>query len=176
MTVTCLKSPINTTICLFWSYCTLKDSFPMVLQLELLFWLIFSRVVYIYVQLDMFEELYLRVFVFGVSFLCIQVAMLFYSYETVLQIVNISSEYLHAAIWYFLPLNLRIFFVLSFESIWMFLLHQDFDVREYAISVAGRLSEKNPAYVLPALRRHLIQLLTYLEQRWFSKGDRTVKD
>ncbi|KAH9655476.1 serine/threonine-protein kinase TOR [Citrus sinensis] len=42
---------------------------------------------------------------------------------------------------------------------------KDFDVREYAISVAGRLSEKNPAYVLPALRRHLIQLLTYLEQR-----------
>ncbi|KAH9655471.1 serine/threonine-protein kinase TOR [Citrus sinensis] len=44
---------------------------------------------------------------------------------------------------------------------------KDFDVREYAISVAGRLSEKNPAYVLPALRRHLIQLLTYLEQRFF---------
>lgn len=43
----------------------------MVLQLKLLFWLIFSRVVYIYVQLDMFEELYLRVFVFGVSFLCL---------------------------------------------------------------------------------------------------------
>ncbi|KAJ1388343.1 Tetratricopeptide-like helical domain superfamily [Sesbania bispinosa] len=42
---------------------------------------------------------------------------------------------------------------------------EDFDVREYAIAVAGRLSEKNPAYVLPALRRHLIQLLTYLEQR-----------
>ncbi|XP_057977812.1 serine/threonine-protein kinase TOR isoform X2 [Malania oleifera] len=41
---------------------------------------------------------------------------------------------------------------------------EDFEVREYAISVAGRLSEKNPAYVLPALRRHLIQLLTYLEQ------------
>ncbi|KAL9404656.1 hypothetical protein Peur_001628 [Populus x canadensis] len=41
---------------------------------------------------------------------------------------------------------------------------EDFDVREYAISVAGRLSEKNPAYVLPALRRHLIQLLTYLKQ------------
>ncbi|CAL0314575.1 unnamed protein product [Lupinus luteus] len=41
---------------------------------------------------------------------------------------------------------------------------EDLDVREYAISVAGRLSEKNPAYVLPALRRHLIQLLTYLEQ------------
>ncbi|KAL1564547.1 non-specific serine/threonine protein kinase [Salvia divinorum] len=41
---------------------------------------------------------------------------------------------------------------------------EDFEVREFAISVAGRLSEKNPAYVLPALRRHLIQLLTYLKQ------------
>ncbi|KAL6964513.1 non-specific serine,threonine protein kinase [Sarracenia purpurea var. burkii] len=46
---------------------------------------------------------------------------------------------------------------------------KDFDVREHAISVAGRLSEKNPAYVLPALRRHLIQLLTYLEQSADSK-------
>ncbi|KAJ7946192.1 Serine/threonine-protein kinase TOR, partial [Quillaja saponaria] len=46
---------------------------------------------------------------------------------------------------------------------------EDFDVREYTISVAGRLSEKNPAYVLPALRRHLIQLLTYLEQSADSK-------
>ncbi|KAK3011996.1 hypothetical protein RJ639_011254, partial [Escallonia herrerae] len=45
----------------------------------------------------------------------------------------------------------------------------DFEVREYAISVAGRLSEKNPAYVLPALRRHLIQLLTYLRQSADSK-------
>ena len=32
--------------------------------------------------------------------------------------------------------------------------------------MAGRLSEKNPAYVLPALRRYLIQLLTYLDQRF----------
>ncbi|EXB61547.1 Serine/threonine-protein kinase TOR [Morus notabilis] len=40
----------------------------------------------------------------------------------------------------------------------------DLDVREFAISLAGRLSEKNPAYVLPALRRHLIQLLTYLDK------------
>ncbi|OIW11181.1 hypothetical protein TanjilG_22988 [Lupinus angustifolius] len=46
---------------------------------------------------------------------------------------------------------------------------QDFVVREYAISLSGRLSEKNPAYVLPALRRHLIQLLTYLEQSADSK-------
>ncbi|RWR77912.1 serine/threonine-protein kinase TOR isoform X2 [Cinnamomum micranthum f. kanehirae] len=42
---------------------------------------------------------------------------------------------------------------------------EDFDVREFAISVASRLSEKNPAYVLPALRCHLIQLLKYLKER-----------
>lgn len=46
------------------------------------------------------------------------------------------------------------------------LTYQDFDVRELVISLAGRLSEKNPAYVVPALRRRLIQLLTYLEQRY----------
>ncbi|XP_042007638.1 serine/threonine-protein kinase TOR-like [Salvia splendens] len=46
---------------------------------------------------------------------------------------------------------------------------EDYEVREFAISVAGRLSEKNPAYVLPALRRHLIQLLTYLKQSADSK-------
>ncbi|KAM7263834.1 hypothetical protein ACFE04_001517 [Oxalis oulophora] len=53
----------------------------------------------------------------------------------------------------------------SLNAIFAALNDEDFDVREYAISVAGRLSEKNPAYVLPALRRHLIQLLTYLDQR-----------
>ncbi|GAB2218008.1 hypothetical protein Droror1_Dr00001223 [Drosera rotundifolia] len=41
---------------------------------------------------------------------------------------------------------------------------EDFEVRKCAIAMAGRLSEKNPAYVLPALRRHLLQLLTYLEK------------
>ncbi|XP_041013717.1 serine/threonine-protein kinase TOR-like isoform X1 [Juglans microcarpa x Juglans regia] len=51
----------------------------------------------------------------------------------------------------------------SLSAVFAALNDEDFDVREYAISLAGRLSEKNPAYVLPALRRHLIQLLTYLE-------------
>ncbi|VVB07643.1 unnamed protein product [Arabis nemorensis] len=51
----------------------------------------------------------------------------------------------------------------SLTAIFASLNYEDFDVREYSISVAGRLSEKNPAYVLPALRCHLIQLLTYLE-------------
>ncbi|MCD7451637.1 hypothetical protein HAX54_012899 [Datura stramonium] len=54
----------------------------------------------------------------------------------------------------------------SLITIFATLNDEDFEVREYAISLAGRLSEKNPAYVLPALRRHLSQLLTYLE-RWF---------
>ncbi|CAN4107821.1 unnamed protein product [Withania somnifera] len=52
----------------------------------------------------------------------------------------------------------------SLTAIFATLNDEDFEVREYAISLAGRLSEKNPAYVHPALRRHLIQLLTYLEQ------------
>ncbi|VFQ96023.1 unnamed protein product [Cuscuta campestris] len=52
----------------------------------------------------------------------------------------------------------------SLTAIFAALNDEDFEVREYAICLAGRLSEKNPAYVLPALRRHLIQLLTYLEQ------------
>ncbi|KAI3974417.1 hypothetical protein MKX01_034947, partial [Papaver californicum] len=52
----------------------------------------------------------------------------------------------------------------SLTAVFVALNDEDFVVREYAISVAGRLSERNPAYVLPALRRHLIQLLKYLEQ------------
>jgi FKBP12-rapamycin complex-associated protein len=38
-------------------------------------------------------------------------------------------------------------------------------VRELAITMAGRLADHNPAYVLPALRRHLLQLLTDLQYR-----------
>ncbi|XP_020699146.1 serine/threonine-protein kinase TOR isoform X1 [Dendrobium catenatum] len=57
----------------------------------------------------------------------------------------------------------------SLFSIFVALNDEDFDVRELAISIAGRLSEKNPAYVLPALRRHLIQLLTYLGHSTDSK-------
>ncbi|CAA6660213.1 unnamed protein product [Spirodela intermedia] len=52
----------------------------------------------------------------------------------------------------------------SLSAIFVALDDEDFTVRELAILIAGRLSEKNPAYVLPALRRHLIQLLTYLKQ------------
>ncbi|KAK9058046.1 hypothetical protein SSX86_022886 [Deinandra increscens subsp. villosa] len=57
----------------------------------------------------------------------------------------------------------------SLTAIFAALNDEDLQVREYAISVAGRLSEKNPAYVFPALRRHLIQLLTYIGQSADSK-------
>lgn len=57
----------------------------------------------------------------------------------------------------------------SLSAVFAALNDEDLDVREFAISLAGRLSEKNPAYVLPALRRHLIQLLTYLDKSADSK-------
>jgi FKBP12-rapamycin complex-associated protein len=36
--------------------------------------------------------------------------------------------------------------------------------------MAGRLADHNPAYVLPALRRHLLQLLTDLKYSMDSKS------
>ncbi|XP_059447340.1 serine/threonine-protein kinase TOR isoform X3 [Corylus avellana] len=73
-----------------------------------------------------------------------------------------ALEQITISLWKSFSLRLLWMLMLPFAAL-SFPLCMDFDVREYAISVAGRLSEKNPAYVLPALRRHLIQLLTYLE-------------
>lgn len=42
-------------------------------------------------------------------------------------------------------------------------------VRCAALSLAGRLSGLNPAYVNPALRRHLLQLLADMEHSPDSK-------
>lgn len=58
----------------------------------------------------------------------------------------------------------------SLRAIFVALNDEAFEVRELAILMAGRLSERNPAYVLPALRRHLVQLLTDLEQSADSKS------
>ncbi|KAK3104575.1 hypothetical protein FSP39_005244 [Pinctada imbricata] len=38
-----------------------------------------------------------------------------------------------------------------------------YEIREVAICIIGRLSSKNPAYVMPSLRKTLIQILTELE-------------
>ena len=40
---------------------------------------------------------------------------------------------------------------------------ESFAVREAAIEIIGRLTFHNPAYVMPSLRKTLIQLLTELE-------------
>eukprot|EP00897_Mesotaenium_endlicherianum_P005918 jgi/Mesen1/5354/ME000267S04502 len=51
----------------------------------------------------------------------------------------------------------------SLRAIFIAFNDEAFEVRELAITLAGRLATRNPAYVLPALRRHLVQLLVDLE-------------
>ncbi|KAI1098365.1 FAT-domain-containing protein [Jackrogersella minutella] len=48
-----------------------------------------------------------------------------------------------------------------------------FDIREVSISIIGRLSHFNPAYVIPSLRKTLIQMLTELE---FSDAPRNKEE
>lgn len=51
---------------------------------------------------------------------------------------------------------------------------ESFNIRGITISLVGRLAQRNPAYVNPALRRHLLQLLTDMEcspdSRWAAGG------
>ena len=49
------------------------------------------------------------------------------------------------------------------RSMFMALNDEEFGVREVAIGILGRLAKHNPAYVMPSLRKVLIQLLTGLE-------------
>lgn len=51
----------------------------------------------------------------------------------------------------------------SLRAVFIVLNDEAYEVREKAIKLAGRLADRNPAYVLPALRRHLLQLLVDLE-------------
>ena len=44
-----------------------------------------------------------------------------------------------------------------------------FEIRELAICTIGRLSSKNPAYVMPSLRKTLIQVLDQIQL--FSKSE-----
>lgn len=53
------------------------------------------------------------------------------------------------------PENVRLLF--------MALNDEAFEIRELAIRLIGRLTESNPAYVIPSLRKTLMQLLTELE-------------
>lgn len=58
----------------------------------------------------------------------------------------------------------------SLRAIFISLNDEALEVRQLAISMAGRLSDQNPAYVLPDLRCHLVQLLTDLGQSPDSKN------
>ncbi|KAF9162608.1 phosphatidylinositol kinase- protein kinase tor1 [Actinomortierella ambigua] len=49
------------------------------------------------------------------------------------------------------------------RSLFIALNDEIFSIREYAITIIGRLSNYNPAYVMPSLRKTLIQLLTEIE-------------
>ena len=51
----------------------------------------------------------------------------------------------------------------SLRSLFVALNDEDVKVRALAIEVSGRLSTINPAYVMPQLRRHLMQLLNDMD-------------
>ena len=52
----------------------------------------------------------------------------------------------------------------SLRALFIALNDESATVRALAISLAGRLAPRNPAYVLPALRNHLQQLLADMER------------
>lgn len=49
------------------------------------------------------------------------------------------------------------------RSLFTALNDEDYQNRVLAIEIIGRLAKHNPAYVMPSLRKALIQLLTELE-------------
>eukprot|EP00795_Rhopilema_esculentum_P000207 gene207-9842_t len=51
----------------------------------------------------------------------------------------------------------------NLQALFVALNDEEFTIRELALSSIGRLSSYNPAYILPSLRKTLIQLLTELE-------------
>lgn len=55
------------------------------------------------------------------------------------------------------------------RSLFIALNDEEFLVREVAITIIGRLAQHNPAYVMPSLRKALIQLLTELEYSTVSR-------
>jgi FKBP12-rapamycin complex-associated protein len=56
------------------------------------------------------------------------------------------------------------------RSLFIALNDEVFAIREYAITIIGRLSVHNPAYVMPSLRKTLIQLLTEIEYSGLSRN------
>ncbi|ORZ10331.1 phosphatidylinositol kinase Tor2 [Lobosporangium transversale] len=56
------------------------------------------------------------------------------------------------------------------RSLFIALNDEIFAIREHAITIIGRLSMHNPAYVMPSLRKTLIQLLTEIEYSGVSRN------
>jgi len=54
------------------------------------------------------------------------------------------------------------------RSIFLAINDEVYPIREIAIKIVGRISVHNPAYVMPSLRKALIQLLTELEYSTYS--------
>jgi serine/threonine-protein kinase mTOR len=50
----------------------------------------------------------------------------------------------------------------NLRSLFIALNDEIFDIRELVIRIIGRLSIRNPAFVMPSLRKTLVQLLTEL--------------
>lgn len=56
-------------------------------------------------------------------------------------------------------------------NILLMTLHDEvFEIRETAIQIVGRLSVRNPAFVMPSLRKTLVQLLTEIEHSGMSRN------
>ncbi|XP_027052994.1 serine/threonine-protein kinase mTOR [Pocillopora verrucosa] len=51
----------------------------------------------------------------------------------------------------------------NLSALFVALNDEEFEIREHAICTIGRLSSLNPAYIMPSLRKTLIQILTELE-------------
>lgn len=58
----------------------------------------------------------------------------------------------------------------SLSVLLMTLNDEVFEIRELAIQTIGRLSAKNPAFVMPSLRKTLVQLLTEIEHSGMSRN------
>lgn len=58
----------------------------------------------------------------------------------------------------------------SLSSLLMTLNDEVFEIRELAIQTIGRLSAKNPAFIMPSLRKTLVQLLTEIQHSGMSRN------
>ena len=61
----------------------------------------------------------------------------------------------------------------SLRCLFMALNDEIFEIRDTAMKILGRLTKRNPSYIMPALRQTLVQLLSELE---FSSDSRRKEE